>query len=190
MELETPPRRFAATSFGMKTRIAPLSAAIGCNQLKHVKEHNKIRNQNIKYLSGKLEKLGFHTFLPPDHIKRVYFEYLIRYDETKHPLPIEILVKTLIEEGCQVAVPRYPLVHQQPFFTEGTFKDILRLPSESQLPPYENCSRPFTEAANDSLLGLPSFPGIDNGILDQYVHAFEKAMNYSSEIAERINENN
>lgn len=190
IELQTPSRRFAATSFGIKTRIAPLSAAIGLNQLKNLKDHNQMRGQNIKYLSNKLEKLGFHTFLPPDHIKRVYFEYLIRYDETKYPLPIELLAKALIKEGCQVAAPRYPLVHQQPFFTEGIFKDMLRLPSEHHLPSYENCSLPFTESANDSLLKLPSFPGPDNGILEQYAHAFEKVMSYSSEIAERINENN
>jgi perosamine synthetase len=190
IELETPSRRFAATSFGIKTRIAPLSAAIGCNQLRRLKEHNEMRNQNLVHLSKKLEKLGFHTFLPPDHIQRVYFEYLIRYDETKHPLPIEILAKALVKEGCQVAAPRYPLLHLQPFFKEGAFKDILRLPPGQQVPSYENCSLPFTEAANKSLLKLPSFPGPDNGILDQYAHAFEKIMNYSNEIAERTNENN
>lgn len=189
IELQTPSRKFAATSFGIKTRIAPLSAAIGCNQLSRLKEHNNIRNKNLTYLSGKLEKLGFHTFLPPDHIQRVYFEYLIRYKETKHHLPIELLTEALIKEGCQVTAPRYPLVHQQPFFTEGAFKKILRLPPGEQVPSYENCSLPITEAVNKSLLKLPSFPGPDNGILDQYAHAFEKVMTYSNEIAEKINEN-
>ncbi|HAK60486.1 MAG TPA: hypothetical protein DCO77_08910 [Nitrospiraceae bacterium] len=185
IELETPSRRFAATSFGIKTRIAPLSAAIGCNQLRRLKEHNETRNKNLTYLSKKLEKLGFHTFLPPDHIQRVYFEYLIRYDETKHPLSIEMLTAALTKEGCQVAAPRYPLLHQQPIFTEGVFKSVLRLPPGEQVPSYEDVSLPFTEAANKSLLKLPSFPGPDNGILDQYAHAFEKVMNYSNEIAER-----
>ncbi len=189
IELQTPSRRFAATSFGIKTRIAPVSAAIGCNQLKHLKEHNEQRNQNLTYLSAKLEKYGFHTFLPPDHIRRVYFEYLIRYDETKHPLSINLLTEALIKEGCRVAAPRYPLVHKQPFFTEGTFKDIIRLPTEYHLPSYENCSLPFTEAVNESLLKLPSFPGPDNGILDQYADAFDKVINYSIEISNRIIEN-
>lgn len=188
IELQTPARRFAATSFGIKTRIAPISAAIGCNQLKKLKEHNEQRGKNITYLSNKLEKLGFHSFLPPDHIKRVYFEYLIRYDEARHPLSIDQLTTALMQEGCQVAAPRYPLVHQQPFFTEGTFKDILRLPPEQQLPSYENCSLPFTESANASLLKLPSFPGPDNGILEQYAQAFEKVMSHSLEIAEHLNE--
>jgi dTDP-4-amino-4,6-dideoxygalactose transaminase len=184
IELQTPAKRFAATSFGLKTRIAPLSAAIGINQLRHLKEHNTIRNDNLTYLSRKLEKLGFHTFLPPNHIQRVYFEFLVRYDEKRHPLlPIDKLIAALNKEGCRVGAPRYPLLHKQPFFTEGAFKDILRLPSEADLPSYDKCSLPSTEAANMALLKLPSFPGPDNGILDQYAHAFEKIMDYAAELS-------
>jgi perosamine synthetase len=189
IELQTPARRFAATSFGIKTRIAPLSAAIGINQLRHLKEHNRIRNKNIMYLSDKIEKLGFHTFLPPGHIQRVYFEFMARFDEKKSPLSPKKLIEALNKEGCRVSAPRYPLLHQQPFFTEGVYKEILRLPAGADLPSYENCSLPITEAANKTLLKLPSFPGPDNGILDQYVHAFDKVMSYSKEIAEAIVEN-
>ncbi|OGW35041.1 MAG: hypothetical protein A2X58_06260 [Nitrospirae bacterium GWC2_56_14] len=190
IELQTPARRFAATSFGIKTRIAPLSAAIGRNQLKHLKEHNELRNKNITYLSSKLEKLGFDTFLPPSHVQRVYFEFLIRYAEKKCTvLPIEKLVGALNREGCRVGAPRYPLLHKQPFFTEGAFKDILRLPSGADLPSYSDCFLPSTEAANKTLLKLPSFPGPDNGILDQYVHAFEKIMSYANEISKVTIEN-
>jgi len=187
-ELQTPARRFAATSFGMKTRIAPVSAAIGLNQLRQLKEHNRIRNSNITYLSGKLEALGFHTFFPPDHIQRVYFEYLVRYDEAKTGLKRETLLRALLEEGCQVALPRYPLLHQQPFFTEGVFARFLRLPPGDRLPSYAGCSLPFTEAANNSLLKLPSFPNQDNGILDQYAHAFVKVIGHAHEIGKTFNE--
>jgi perosamine synthetase len=187
IELQTPARRFAATSFGMKTRIAPISAAIGLNQLRHLKEHNTIRNKNLMYLSTQLEALCFHTFLPPDHVERVYFEYLIRYDEEKTELPREILLQALLKEGCQVALPRYPLLHQQPFFSEGVFVQFLRLPSGERLPSYTGCSLPFTEATNNSLLKLPSFPNQDNGILDQYVHAFEKVIGHAREIVGECN---
>ena len=184
VELQTPSRRFAATSFGIKTRIAPMSAAVGINQLKQLKKHNNLRNHNLIYLSNKLERLGFHTFLPPEHIQRVYFEYLIQYDEEKFSLPIERLIEALNKEGCCVSVPRYPLLHLQPFFTEGFFKQILRLPGNAGLPSYKNCSLPLTESANETLLKLPSFPGPDNGIIDQYAFAFEKIINYAHEIAE------
>ena len=182
IELQTPSRRFAATSFGVKTRIAPLSAAIGCSQLRKLKDHNKLRNKNLTYLSERLEELGFDTFLPPEHIERVYFEYLIRYQKEENYLSIEMLAEALIKEGCEVSAPRYPLVHQQPFFTEGAFKDILRLPEGYQVPDYKNYSLPIAESSNQKLLKLPSFPGRDNGIIDQYVHAFEKVMNYAKEI--------
>jgi dTDP-4-amino-4,6-dideoxygalactose transaminase len=184
IELQTPSQRFAATSFGIKTRIAPMSAAIGINQLKKLKEHNTLRNQNHIHLSNNLEKLGFNTYLSPEHIERVYFEYLIQYDEQKYSLPIDRLIEALNKEGCQVSVPRYPLLHQQPFFTEGSFKQILRLPENTELPSYADCSLPFTEATNETLLKLPSFPGPDNGIIDQYAYAFEKIMNHAREIAE------
>ena len=188
IELQTPARRFAATSFGIKTRIAPLSAAIGLNQLRRLKEHNTIRNNNITYLSERLETLGFHTFFPPDHVQRVYFEYLVRYDEEKTGLKRELLLRALLKEGCQVALPRYPLLHQQPFFTEGVFAQFLRLPQGERLPSYAECSLPVTEAANNSLLKLPSFPNRDNGILDQYAQAFVKVIGHAHEISEAFNE--
>ncbi len=190
IELETPARRFAATSFGIKTRMSPLSAAIGKNQLKNLEEHNKVRNKNLTYLSEGLEELGFKTFLPPKHIKRVYFEYLIEFNEAGSglspalppALPIDKLIKALEKEGVLVERPRYPLLHQQPFFTEGAFKDILRLPEGTPLPDYNKCSLPITEASNNKLLKLPSFPGRDNGIIDQYLRAFKKVINHLEEI--------
>lgn len=182
IELQTPARRFAATSFGIKTRIAPVSAAIGLNQLRMLKEHNAIRSRNLVYLSKKLEALGFHTFLPPAHIERVYFEYLVHYDEDRTGLGRDLLLRALQAEGCQVALPRYPLVHQQPFFTEGVFAQFLRLPPGEKMPSYADCSLPFTEAANSTLLKLPSFPNRDNGILDQYARAFAKVIGHAHEI--------
>jgi len=188
IELQSPASRFFATSFGIKTRIAPLSAAIGINQLKHLKKRNKRRNQNLEYLSHGLEKFEFHTFLPEKHIQRTYFEYLIRYEEDKSSLPMEMLMQALQKEGCRVAAPRYPLVHQQPFFTEGHFKEILRLPSDYDLPDYKNCHLPITESTNRSLIKLPSFPGKDNGILDQYIFAFQKVISHAKEIGKFFEE--
>src|SRR5262249_54440485 len=45
-ELETASQRFAATSFGIKTRMAPLSAAVGRVQFGHLDERNARRNEN------------------------------------------------------------------------------------------------------------------------------------------------
>ena len=182
LELETPARRFAATSFGIKTRIAPISAAIARNQLEQLPGRNRKRNENLAYLSRRLEALGFHTFLPPAHIERVYFEFIIRYEPERIPLPMPVLIRALQAEGCSVAAPRYPLLHQQPFFTEGHILQSLRLPPDLQPPAYQPDALPRTEAANGTLIRLPAFPSAERRLLDQYAAAFEKVLAHAQEI--------
>lgn len=182
IELQTPAWRFAATSFGIKTRMAPMSAAVARVQLRHLENNNRRRNENLEYLSTGLEQMGFHTFLAPDHIKRVYFEFLIRCFPDQIKLPVEFLIKSLAAEGCDVSHPRYPLLHQQPFFTEGHCRKIARLNNNDALPDYNLTSLPKTEMANHSLLKLPSFPTANREILDQYLTAFKKTLSHADEI--------
>src|SRR6185295_11799262 len=86
IELGTPARRFAATSFGIKTRMAPLCAAVARVQLAHLHERNRKRNENLCYLSQALQRPGVETFLPQAHVERVYFEFMIRYDAERFHL--------------------------------------------------------------------------------------------------------
>ncbi len=147
LELPTAARRFAATSFGIKTRMAPLSAAVGRVQLRHMDERNARRNANLEYLSAALEPLGFDTFQPPGHVQRVYFEFLVRVDSDRCPLAIDPLVAALRAEGCDVQAPRYPLVHQQPLFTEGHAAMLLRAAAgNAPAPVYRADALPKTTA--------------------------------------------
>lgn len=182
IELESPMRRFAATSFGIKTRIAPMSAALGLQQLHRLPEYNRRRNGNLVYLSQKLEDLGFDTFLPPAHIERVYFEYLVRYRPERIPLPLPLLVGALQAEGCLLAAPRYPLVHQQPFFTEGHAMRIARLPESVKPREYRPEDLAETQSGNATLIKLPSFPNAGQSLLDQYVLAFTRVIEYADDI--------
>ncbi|MGQ5523629.1 DegT/DnrJ/EryC1/StrS family aminotransferase [Chitinimonas sp. PSY-7] len=182
IELETPARRFAATSFGIKTRIAPISAAIAGCQLKRLNENNQKRSESLRYLSEGLEELGIHTFLPPGHIERVYFEYLVRPDLDSIGLSMKSLIEALNAEGCFAALPRYPLLHQQPFFTEGAFLDVMRANS-AVTPNYATVSLPFTEKVNGELMKLPSFPWASTELLDQYLLAFKKVVQSAKAIA-------
>ncbi|MBI3523488.1 MAG: DegT/DnrJ/EryC1/StrS family aminotransferase [Betaproteobacteria bacterium] len=186
IELETPARRFAATSFGIKTRIAPVSAAIARNQLARLEANNSKRNANLIYLSAGLEKLGIHTFQGPAHVQRVYFEYLVRLDIETSGLSISQLIRALRAEGCQVGLPRYPLLHQQPFFAEGAFREVMRPAPGADLPDYTSVSLPVTEKANAAMMKLPSFPEAGKELLDQYLHAFEKIFAHAGEIAQQI----
>lgn len=174
IELAPPARRFAATGMGVKTRISPLSAAIARSQLARLGERNLRRNTNLEYLSHRLEALGFHCFLAPAHIRRVYFEFIIRHDRERIPLPTPLLVKALQAEGCRVGQPRYPMLHQQPFFTESRFRDIARLPDGMAIPEYRADDLPQTIAGNETLIKLPTFPNANRAILDQYADAFAR----------------
>lgn len=176
IELETPARRFAATSFGIKTRIAPVSAAIARNQLARLADNNARRNDNLNYLSAGLETLGVHTFQPPVHVERVYFEYLVRPDPAVTGLPVPLLIKALNAEGCMAGQPRYPLLHQQPFFVEGAYRQVMRPAGAGTVPDYASVSLPATERANDLMMKLPSFPRASRALLDQYLNGFEKVL--------------
>lgn len=191
LKLESPAQRFAATTFGIKTRMASLSAAVARVQLSKLTERNERRNDNLFYLSERLESLGLHTFLPPSHVSRVYFEYVIRYQPKAEGMPLDILIEALKAEGCSVSLPRYPLLHQQPIFTEGLFARIARVSDReiSSLPAYNPAALPQTEAANHELIKLPTFPFAERELLDQYALAFEKVLENATEITATLKAN-
>ena len=177
---DEPNRRFAATGFGMKFRMSPLSAAVARVQLRHLDARNAVRNANCIKLSQRLEPLGVQTFLAPDDLDRVYFEFLVRWPET-NGLSAPMLAQALQAEGVQVAAPRYPLLHQQPMFTEGAWLDIARLrawyESRGETPPtYDPRTLPVTHQSNATLLKLPNFPHAADELIEQYAQAFEKVI--------------
>ena len=182
IELDSPAKRFAATSFGVKTRIAPMSAALGCSQLDKLQERNARRGENLRYLSARLEILGIHTFLAPPHIERTWFEFIIRNHPERTHLSTPLLVAALYCEGCRVAAPRYPLVHQQPFFTEQRFLEIARLPAEVPVPVYDPQDLPATQAGSVDLIKMPSFPQAGRPLLDEYAAAFDKVISSAGQI--------
>ena len=160
----------------------------GANAVRKTHERNRRRSENIVYLSENLEKLGFRTFLPPEHVSRVYFEFLIRPKDETSEIPANILIEALEAEGCIVSAPRYPLLHQQPFFTENFWTSVARLPDSVKPPVYKADALPRTEAENRKLIKLPVFPTAQKDLLDQYALAFEKVLNHAGEIAEKIKE--
>ena len=161
-----------------------MAAALAVSQLARMDERNAIRNDNCIYLSKKLEALGIEPFLAPEGINRVYFEFLVRYEESKTGLPIGDLAKALQAEGAMVTAPRYPLLHQQPVFTNGVWSKIARLPAtpENPIHVYDPAALPLTSHGNGSLLKLPSFPSADKELLDQYALAFEKVLAHANDI--------
>lgn len=180
--IDHPFARFAATGFGYKFRMSPLSAAVARSQLRRVDERTARRSENCRTLSRRLAALGFQTFMDGDRglerSRRVYFEFLVRYDEARFGLPTRALAKALQAEGCEVSAPRYPLLHQQPVFTEGHWKSLARLEhlDPARLPVYKPGALPRTTAGNGTLIKLPSFPSAGPELIEQYALAFEKVM--------------
>jgi perosamine synthetase len=181
IQMDSAERRFAATSFGIKMRMAPLSSAIARVQLRHLDERNAQRKANIEWLNTRLAALGIETFPGPAHTERVYFENLVRYrPEHFGGLPLEQLLKTLQAEGCLVSQPRYPLVHQQPFFTEGHWRSIARTNSADEFAITPPDGLPATVAHQANLMRLPSFPSATPDLLQQYADAFAKVHDWAT----------
>ncbi len=174
-DLPQPDAGFAATGFGVKTRIASMSAALGRAMLARLPETNRIRNANHQRLIEALEPLGFDCHLPPPGVERVFFEFLIRHRDPA--VDVQQLVSRLREAGCRVGHPRYPLLHQQPFFTGGQWLETGRYPHK---PPHaRNLCQPLprTESVNGRLIRLPNFthPGAA-ALIDQYAEVFRWAL--------------
>jgi hypothetical protein len=108
----------------------------------------------------------------------------VRYDARRWNLSIDTLILALRAEGCDATYPRYPLLHQQPFFTEGHFASVARLgeASHGPVPIYQPDALPLTEKANGELIKLPSFPSAEAELLDSYALAFEKVLRHADEI--------
>jgi len=174
IQLPMPEMRFAATSFGVKTRIAPMSAALGLAMLKRLGETNAIRNRNHFALSEPLEALGFDCFLPPAGVERVYFEFMVRHRDPN--FDTARFCKLLTRLGCRASAPRYPVLHQQPFFTEGHWQTVGRFPEGIALDPCA-VELPRIERENGRLIRLPNFCHPESApLIGQYAEAFRAAM--------------
>lgn len=174
IELETPDRRFAATSFGIKTRIASVSAAIGLCSLQKLDERNAIRKANMQRLSEALITYGFDCYNDTPNWSRTYFEFVARpLINKKNILTSSQWVVALKAEGCQISKPRYPLLHEQPFFTEGAFKKVLRI-DESKCPQYSSGGFEKTRSVNNELIKFPCFTTSEQNVLDEYITAIHK----------------
>ncbi len=159
-QLPEPYTKYRHTSGGFKYRMSPLHAAIARVQLRHLDRRNARRNRNIETLHAVLRELpGFAVPEVPADVNRVYYENNVVYDETQTGVPLERLIEILRAEGARVRGDRYPLLHMQPYFVErGSDPDAL----------------PVTRRTVERILSLPTFPGDDGSLVEEYGAAFRK----------------
>jgi perosamine synthetase len=179
-ELPGPERRFAGTTFGLKTRMAALSAAVGRSQFARLDEHNAIRGDNCRRLEAGCVETGLLAFVPPPESTRVYFEVLFRLPDTC-PLSAERFVAAMQAEGARVSLPRYPLLHQQPLFTEGRWNDIARL--SPPLRRYDPLDLHNTTAMAATLVRYPVFTRPASDLVHAYISATIRVVRHAAEIA-------
>jgi dTDP-4-amino-4,6-dideoxygalactose transaminase len=160
--------------------MAALSAAVGRSQLARLDEHNAIRNDNCRRLEAGCSAAGLLAFTPPPESTRVYFEVLFRLADNC-PLDAAVFVAAMNAEGAHVSLPRYPLLHQQPLFTEGRWNDLARLPAP--LRHYDPLDLPQTTAMAGTLVRYPVFTRPALELVDAYITATARIMRHAPTIA-------
>ncbi len=178
--LESDYSRFNRTCYGFKYRMSPLSAAIARRQVARLDEMNGTRNANCERLSERIRPLGFQTFDSTKEVSRVYYEFVVRLEPSLvKAVGVERLCECLNAEGAHVRPGRYPLLHEQPFFTE---RHMLTDDFPWEASHWEDSeidfsrSLPRSERLVEEVISIPTFPAGDFDMVDQYAVAFEKVI--------------
>ena len=152
--------KYARTGFGFKFRMSPLHAAIGRALLSEYDKYNAITTRNVLKMREAIGELdGFIDYRPPDYIKRVYYENLMDYDESKSSIKRSDLLNRMKLMSMKVSATRYTLLHQQPYFTErGSDPNGL----------------PVTDNLMDRLFTFPVYKTDDMEAVDKWISKFTK----------------
>lgn len=197
-------RGVSGFSFGEKYRMATLTAAVGCVQMRHWDERLSVREENDRKLGQTIAEIaGFSAPDVPDYVTSPYDRGHIRF----HPdelagLDRETLLEALESEGARVTSParkdsRIPhtdltrSLHLHPVFTgnEAGTEEILGevigpaakkiVCGPGTLPVTEDPEVPYDTIA------LPSFTRQADDLISQYGKAFRKIALQAGELMNR-----
>jgi dTDP-4-amino-4,6-dideoxygalactose transaminase len=184
-------QRFRDTGFGgFKFRINPLNAAMGVVQMKRFEEYNRIREDNLHFLTGMLRDIpGIEPpYTSPDVTRGGYYGYRIVFKaEEVEDLPIGMFVAAMNAEGVPLAPERYPMLHLTAMFREKnplgrgwpwSYSDAGRAVQ------YAAGDLPVTEYLYPRMLGLE---GHDKAVpchdlFEQYAAAFRKVVHHAGRL--------
>lgn len=187
--------------FGEKYRMATLTAAIGCEQMKKWNQRVTDRRANSRKLGTALKRInGFMAPEVPDYVASPYDRGHLCFDAAQlGGINRERLVEALQAEGGRVTsaarkdtrIPHTDLpraLHMHPVFAgnDAGTGDILPelLGSEAKNINSGPGMLPVTEdpeSPNDTLM-LPSFTRPADELIAQYVQAFEKVADQAAEL--------
>ena len=189
--------KYSNTGFGLNYRIHPLAATIAFNQFKDLDNRIKIRNENLNYLSKKINDLNTCIKAPitkNDCNRGAYYGYKpFYYGLEKWGVPAFIYAKALEMEGFDVNVPGSKPLHLLPIF-QGGEKDLYSFRGKPQqllnnYICYKKGDLPKSEYFYQHTLSFPTFTFVDKTIIDKFVDAIKKIEDNKDELIEYCKNN-
>jgi dTDP-4-amino-4,6-dideoxygalactose transaminase len=182
--------KYSSTGFGMNYRMHPLAAAIANIQFQQLDNRIMARCDNLNYLSSLLE--GIEGIIPPvtkSYATRgAYYGYKPHYTgQELWGVPLARYVEALRAEGVDVNIPGSKPLHLLPMFQRGerdlfSFRDKYEdISGDYRV--YSKGDFPISEAFYSTSLSMPTFTGVSNGLIDQYVAAFKKVADNIAELS-------
>jgi perosamine synthetase len=162
----SPYRKYAGTSLGLKLRMHPMAAALARAQLRKLEARTREGVAQVRSLNDRITQLPGLSEPPcrPD-MKRLYYSANILFlDEKKAGLSRAVLVKALQAEGVRASAHRYPLQHKMPLYQDAVYWH--HKPTIPELP--------GSEEANRTAVALPYLTSAAPELVEQYAQAFEK----------------
>ena len=155
---------YSDTGFGLNYRIHPLAAAIALNHFRDLDNRIKIRNENLNYLSTKINELK------------------------KWGVPSFVYAKALEMEGFDVGIPGSKPLHLLNLF-QGGEKDLYSFRGKknnllNDYICYKKGDLPISEYYYLHTLSFPTFTFVDKSIIDKFIQAIKKIDDNKEELIE------
>lgn len=183
-----PEKEMAPSCFGFKYRIHPLAAAIAKVQLHHLDEWNRIRRENMAYITKVINdaKKEIDEFFDPPYeapnTERVWLNYICQYYYERVGVPRDRLIEALKAEGLPASggragyLPVYwnPIYEERNVWAKGYPFDA---PYVSRKITYEQGMCPEAEKFWRRTVGLPVIhKNVSKELLEEYAGAIVKVL--------------
>jgi len=189
--------KYSNTGFGLNYRIHPLAAAIALNHFKDLDHRIKIRNENLDYLSTKINEL--HTCIKAPitrndcNIGAFYGYKPLYYGLEEWGVPPLVYAKALEMEGFDVGVPGSKPLHLLKLF-QGGEKDLYSFKGKkskllNDYICYKKGDLPKSEYYYQHTLSFPTFTFVDKSIIDTFVLAIKKIDDNKEELIDYCKRN-
>jgi len=168
---------YAWGGFGLKLRIAAMSAAFARSQLRRLDETNARHRRTAEAIARLLEEFGaFDTYCFGPDARRVFYQWHVRLlDGAFGGRTVDEVVAAFRKAGLPASATRYPLLHQQPFFNRWPLHQP-GMPLHSHVdrhPPGAFARQPplpVAESLRERLIGFPMLANLSDADLNDLLN--------------------